>query len=331
MKKYILLLAVLFMVISCKTEMDRALSSADKNLMLKVANEKFTQKKWKDALTLYDKLTNLVAGTDDYPNVLYNTAYANYYDKVYKVAGSQFKSFATNFPNDPRREEAAYMAALCYYEGSMDYNLDQTNTELAISELQDFLNNYPNSERSKNINQLVQELSYKLEQKSYENARQYYKMAEYKAANVAFENVLNDFPGTKLKPNIMDYIMKSRYELAMNSIYDLKDERLANAVAYTKLVEKELPNSEYSKTAADLRAKLVEEQAKFVNVKKDYETKKAELTAKQKAEEEKTVAKDKEKQQDKKRDEDLKSAQQGLRDSAKAATPQPAATFKIQR
>ena len=112
---------------------------------------------------------------------------------------------------------------------------------MAINELQEFLNNYPNSERSKNISQLIDELSYKLEFKAYENARQYYKMGEYKAANVAFENVLEDFPSTKLRSKIYDYIMKSRYELAMKSVYGLKDERIESALTYTKLVEKELP------------------------------------------------------------------------------------------
>jgi outer membrane protein assembly factor BamD (BamD/ComL family) len=53
---------------------------------------------------------------------------------------------------------------------------------LAINELQDFLTNYPNSERSKNITQLIDELSYKLEFKAYENGSQYFKMGEYKAA-----------------------------------------------------------------------------------------------------------------------------------------------------
>jgi outer membrane protein assembly factor BamD len=47
---------------------------------------------------------------------------------------------------------------------------------------------------------MIDELNYKLEFKAYENARQYYKMADYKAADIAFENVLNDFPATKLKP-----------------------------------------------------------------------------------------------------------------------------------
>jgi TolA-binding protein len=48
----------------------------------------------------------------------------------------------------------------------MDYNLDQSNTTSAINELQEFLNNYPNSEKAKNINDLIDELNYKLEFKA---------------------------------------------------------------------------------------------------------------------------------------------------------------------
>ena len=138
--------------------MDRAMKSADKDYILKVANEKFENKKWSDALALYERLSNLVAGTDDAPNVVYNSAYANYYDKSYKLAGHQFKNFAVTFPQDKRAEDASYMSALCFYEGSMDYNLDQTSTELAINELQNFLNSYPDSEKSKNINDLIDAL-----------------------------------------------------------------------------------------------------------------------------------------------------------------------------
>jgi outer membrane protein assembly factor BamD len=42
--------------------------------------------------------------------------------------------------------------------------------------------------------------------------------------------------------------MKSRYELALKSIYSLKKSVLKVPYLY-KMVEKELPNTEYSKTA----------------------------------------------------------------------------------
>ncbi|MBV8325965.1 outer membrane protein assembly factor BamD [Chryseobacterium sp.] len=331
MKKYILGLFAVAVVASCASRQEKAMKSADKEFILKAANDNFAKKRWKNALALYDRLANLVAGTDDFPNVGFNTAYANYYDKSYKLAGHQFKNFAVNFPKDPRAEEAAYMSALCYYEGSMDYNLDQSSTELALNELQDFLNNYPNSERAKNINQLIEELSYKLEFKAYENARQYFKMGQYKAANVALENVLEDFPSTKLRPKIYDYIMKARYELAMNSVYDLKDERIESALTYTKVVEKELPNTEYSKTAADMRSKLEKEKTNFVVVKKQTEARIAALTAKQKKEAAKMAEKNKTDQQIKDQISNEKKAMQMQRDSAALQTPPPAATFKIKR
>jgi outer membrane protein assembly factor BamD len=331
MKKYILGLFALTVVVSCVSQQERALKSADKTFILKAANENFAKKKWKNALALYDRLTNLVAGTDDFPNVGFNTAYANYYDKSYKLAGHQFKNFAVSFPKDPRAEEAAYMSALCYYEGSMDYNLDQSSTELAINELQDFLNNYPNSERAKNINTLIDELSYKLEFKAYENARQYFNMGDYKSANVALENVLDDFPSTKLRPKIYDFIMKSRYELAQKSIYELKEERIESALSFTKQVEKELPNTEYSKTALDLREKLEREKKNFAVVKKDTEARIALLTDRQKKEAAKLAEKTKTEQQLQEQVSAEKKAMQIQRDSAALQTPPPAATFKIQR
>lgn len=331
MKKYIIIALTASVILSCNSQMDRAMKSADKNHILQVANEKFAKKKWSDALALYGRLDKLVAGTDDAPNVVFNSAFANYYDKQYKLAAHQFKNFSNSFPQDPRKEEAAYMSALCYYEGSLDYNLDQSNTESAINELQDFLNNYGQSERSKNITQLIDELTYKLEYKAYENARQYYKMGEFLAADVAFDNVLDDFPATKLRPKIVDYIMRSKYELALNSIYDKKKDRIENALAYTKTVEKDLPNSEYSKTALEFRSKLEEEKIKFAKVQEDFEKRKAEIEAKIKSEQDKEENKDKTKQQEKEQEKILRNVEKTRRDSAKISSPDPNATFRIRR
>lgn len=323
MKKYLILLLAFFALSACKTSQDMAMKSADKDYILKVANEKFEKKKWTDALALYERLSNLVAGTDDAPNVVYNSAYANYYDKNYKLAGHQFKNFAVTFPQDKRAEDASYMSALCYYEGSMDYNLDQTNTELAINELQSFLNAFPNSEKSKNINELIDELTYKLEFKAYENAKQYYKMADYKAANVSFENVLEDFPSTKLRAKIYEYILKSRYELAVNSVYALKKDRIENALSFTKQIERETPDSDNGKLALELRDKLNKEKADFLILEKKVEASKKEFQEKQKAAELENM--------EKKQAKDENKANQIQRDSAALATPKPAATFQIKK
>ncbi|WP_373709117.1 outer membrane protein assembly factor BamD [Kaistella sp.] len=320
MKKYLIITLAFFALSACNRQQDLALKSADKDYILKVANENFEKKKWTNALALYERLSNLVAGTDDAANVVYNSAYANYYDKNYKLAGHQFKNFSVTFPQDARAEEAAYMSALCYYEGSMDYNLDQTSTDLAINEMQTFLNNYPDSERSKNIDKLIDELTYKLEFKAYENAKQYYKMADYKAASTAFENVLDDFPSTKLRTKIYDYMLKSKYELAVNSVYGLKKDRIETALSFTKQIEREVPGTDNAKTAADLQSKLVKEKETFAELEKKVEARNKEMKDKQQeAEAAMNLEKDK------------RSAEQGRRDSAALANPTPAATFKIKK
>lgn len=328
MKKFVLGLFAISVLASCKSQLEKAKTSADKAFIMKVADEQYSKKKWKNAIVLYDRLGNLVAGTDDASNVGYNSAYAHYNDKQYRLAGYKFKNFAVNNFSDPRKEDASYMSALCFYKGSMDYNLDQSSTEMAINELQNFLNTYPDSEKSKNINTLIDELTYKTEFKAYENAKQYYKMAQYLAAITAFENVLNDFPSTKLRTQIYDYVLKSRYELAMGSNFTLKDERIDNAIAYTRFVEKELPNSEYSKSAIELRTKLEKEKKDFAVIKKQQEAKIAILTEKQKKEAEKLSTTD---AQAKKQVQDEQKAMQIQRDSAAINTPPPAATFKIRR
>lgn len=324
MKKYLIIALAFFALSACNRQQDLALKSADKDYILKVANEKFEKKKWTDALALYERLSNLVAGTDDAPNVVYNSAYANYYDKNYKLAGHQFKNFSVTFPQDKRAEDAAYMSALCYYEGSMDYNLDQSSTELAINEMQNFLNNYPNSERSKNIDQLIDELTYKLEFKAYENAKQYYKMADYKAASTAFENVLDDFPSTKLRSKIYDYLLKSKYELAVNSVYSLKKDRIESALGFTKQIEREVPGTDNAKTATDLKNKLSKEKEGFAELEKKVEARNKELKDKQ-IEEEARINLEKDQRDAEKKAEKIQ------RDSAALATPPPAATFKIKK
>jgi len=280
MKNISFLVIVTLLVFSCNKEFDDAMKTANRETILLVANKYYGLKKWKHALALYERLPSLVAGTSDEADVAYKTAYANYYDGNYKIAGYQFKSFAMLNPGDSRIEEASYMSALCYYHGSLDYNLDQESTIVAIDELQEFLNKYPESERSKNISDLVEELSDRLEIKAYENARQYYKMGEYKAADVAFENLLEDYPSTKLRSEVYAYMLRSKEILAINSILELKEDRINNALAFTRQVQRDFPDSENSKLATKIRENLEKEKMNFTSQMKVREAKKLEQKAK---------------------------------------------------
>ena len=76
----------------------------------------------------------------------------------------------------------------------------------------------------------------------------------------------------------------------MNSVYDLKKDRIETALAFTRQLEKEYPNTPSAKEALDMRDKLLREKEKHEALIKQVEAKRAEILAKQKAEEEKQKA-----------------------------------------
>jgi outer membrane protein assembly factor BamD len=92
-------------------------------------------------------------------------------------------------------------------------------------------------------------------------------MGDYKAANVALKT-FGRFPSTKLRPKIYDYIMKSRYELAVNLFMILKMSVL-KVHLLIQTGRKRNPNTEYSKTALDLRAKLEKKRKILLSLRKN--------------------------------------------------------------
>ena len=86
-------------------------------------------------------------------------------------------------------------------------------------------------------NKLIDELRAKLEKKDIEIAMLYYKMSDYKASVVSLGNVLKDYPDTKSKELILYSILEARYQYAINSIFEKRQERLRMALdSYDELV-----------------------------------------------------------------------------------------------
>lgn len=113
-----------------------------------------------------------------------------------------------------------------------------------------FLANYPESERVSKVKEIVTELQDKLVEKSFMSARLYYDLEEYKAAIIALQNSLADYPNTKHREQIMFLILKSKFLLAENSIISKKRERLQATLDEYYSFTGEFPESEYKKEAS---------------------------------------------------------------------------------
>lgn len=260
-KKGAVILFLMVMLFSCNKTYEKAMKSKEPEFILNAANELYAQEKWPYAIELYQKVSSAYAGTPEAEQIAFNSAYANFNDRNYVLSGKQFKNYYLANGRSEKAEEALFMSAFSYYKGSPKYNLDQTNTHEAITELQGFINAYPTSARVKEANGYINELQQKLEKKAFEIAKSYHKTLKYKAATVSFANFLDDFPDSDLREEAYMYLLRSRAELAIQSVFDKKENRLKDAATTYKLFTKTYPSSQYTAEAAELNRRIEKETA----------------------------------------------------------------------
>lgn len=225
----------------------KLLKSTDNDAKYEAAVDYYEKKDYNRALELFDLLQSAFRGTNKGEDINYYSAYCYYYIEDYTVASFYFKRYAETFPGSPRAEECMYMNAYCYYLDSPRPSLDQSNTNLAITELQVFMDAYPKSEHIPGCNILMDELRDKLELKAFNIAVMYYRMEDYMASITSFENLLKNFPDTDRREEVLKYMARGYYEYADRSIPSKQRERFEKAIdAYNSLLYM-YPDSEYLK------------------------------------------------------------------------------------
>ncbi|HLS94033.1 MAG TPA: outer membrane protein assembly factor BamD [Sphingobacterium sp.] len=258
---------VFLMATGCKSRFEKLRASNNIAMKYQEAVKYYEKKKYSKALVLFDDLMTKYRGQAEAEDLYYYTAYTNYRLRDYTSARYHFKNFATTYPNSPRAEECRFMSAYCFYVDSPRPSLDQENTRKAIDELQLFINLYPDGEKAKEAGELIQKLRDKLEQKAYANAKLYFDMGQpddYRAAVIAFESMLREYPDTRYAEEIEFLILKSQYLFAQNSMPYRQEARYNEAIDYYQSFVEHYPNSKFKREADDLRASAEKEIAYVV-------------------------------------------------------------------
>jgi len=264
MFRSLLLFLVIGLTISCKTEFEKIRSNPDPNAIIASAHQYYEQGNWYNAQVLYEQVIPFFRGKAEAETLFYNYAYTHYNLEDYILSSHYFKSFATSFYNSDKKEECDFMSAYSSYRLSPASTLDQSYSQKAIDAFQTFVNTYPDSDRNKECNQLMDELRVKLEQKAFDQGLLYYNLKQYNSAIYSFENMLKDFPASGKAEEVRYLMIKAGYEYADNSIYNKKSERFEEVLDNLKIFEKKYPTSSYNK---ELRAMGTDSKAKFKKYK----------------------------------------------------------------
>lgn len=209
----------------------------------------YEKKDYYHALQLFEELITVFRGTARAEQSYYYYTYCTYYVDDYAMAAYNFNNFIQSYPNSRYAEEMQFMYAYCYYQDSPSSSLDQSSTLEAIDKFQLFINKFPTSERVAEANKLIDELRLKLESKDFNNAKLYYRTEYYKAATVAFENLIREYPSTIYKEEALYLALRSAYLYAQNSVEAKQDERFQETIEqYYRLIDN-FPESRYLRDA----------------------------------------------------------------------------------
>lgn len=226
----------------------------------------YEKKDYYRASVLIEQVMPIIRGLPEAEKAQFYLAYCQFHERLYLLASEQFRTFYETYGRSALAEEARYMYAYSLFRSSPDANLDQTGSIEAMASMQEFLNRFPNSKFRDQALDVIYTTQNRLDQKGFDNAKQYYRMRHYKAAVVAFKNFQDNFPDSKYLEEARYLIIESQYKLAEQSIYSKQRERYQEVVdTYLDFLDR-YPSSPFLKEAEKMYADSLEKLSKFKNV-----------------------------------------------------------------
>jgi outer membrane protein assembly factor BamD len=221
-----LILVVTIFLSSCGT-FNKVLKSTDVDYKYKKAVKYYNDKKYSYVIQIFDdRFFPQLKGMKEFEEAFYMLAYSHYYEKDYFNAENLFRQFSETFATSERAVEMEYMRAYTFYKQSPKVELEQINTMKTIGMMVQFINRHPNSPKTPEALKIIEKCQAKVEEKDLQAAKLYYNMGQFKAASVAFANMLSTFPETNKGDEYKYLSIKSFYQYAMLSVEYKKKERL---------------------------------------------------------------------------------------------------------
>ncbi|HPR18137.1 MAG TPA: outer membrane protein assembly factor BamD [Candidatus Cloacimonadota bacterium] len=187
MKKIIFLVLGLAVLFGCSNNKAIKMIPAEKKLQ--IANDFFDNGKYNKAIPYYQEIIfekNSSAVSDAQMKI----ADCYFYQNKFTEARFEYEEFIRLFRDAKNINRAYFQIGVCYYEDSLPAHYTQEDTKNAIDAFETFIEKFPFDSLKKNALDYIQNCRYKLLEKKYYNGYAYYKMFDYQAALLYFDEII---------------------------------------------------------------------------------------------------------------------------------------------
>lgn len=261
MKQLILALITLTLSLASCADYNQVVKTQDYEYKYEAAKQYYAEGQYNRAATLLQDILSVLKGTEQGEESLYLTALCNQEAHAYQAAATLFEKYYKTYPRGKYTEKARFNCGHALYQLTPEPKLDQTDTFKAVTEFQNFIENYPNSQLRPQAQNLIFKLQDKLVEKEYLSAKLYYNLGtyigngtngNYNACIVTAENAIKDYPYTNRREDFAILILRAKFQLAQFSVENKKEERYHNAIDEYYGFLTEYPESKYTNEAKSL-------------------------------------------------------------------------------
>ena len=157
----------------------------------------FEEEKYVKASQQFNIIVERASHTDLGDDALFFLAESYFLNKDYDLALVEFEKLVSRMGFSPYIEKSRWRICETLLLLSPNFYHDQDSSKKAISQIQEFLDDFPNSEFSKDADKLINELRTRLAEKNMETGKLYVKLKAYDSAIVSYKIVINEFYDTK--------------------------------------------------------------------------------------------------------------------------------------
>lgn len=191
----------------------------------------YDQGKYPKAITLFTNILPNLQGSSREDTILFHIGKAHYNRGDWEMSSQYMNEYRNKFARSVFTQQAEYLYAMSFYNLSLVPEKDQTQTRLAITSFNEYMNRYPSDTANIDLEKKVEELNGKLYMKTFLNAGLYYKLGHYNSAISALKTALKDNPEIPNRQEMMYLIVRSWYDYARGSIPSLQQDR------YLKMID----------------------------------------------------------------------------------------------
>lgn len=159
--------------------------------------EFFEKEKYNQSAQQFNIIVQRASHTDLGDDSLFFLAESYFLNKDYNLALIEFEKLVSRMGFSPYIEKSRWRICETLTLLSPNYFHDQDSSVRAISQIQDFIDDYPNSQYLDEADVLLETLRNRLAKKHMETGKLYIKLKAYDSAKQSYENVVNDYYDTK--------------------------------------------------------------------------------------------------------------------------------------